>query len=98
MTAMSLLRFMWFFKETAGMTFLSYLTHVRLKAALDLLPNTDMTVGEIARAAGFPEQSYFGRVFRKHFGVTPTQFRVDRKLTTFRGQVAELSESLAESL
>jgi AraC-like DNA-binding protein len=98
MTAMSLSRFMRFFKETAGMTFVSYLTHVRLTAASDLLRNTDMTVGEVATAAGFPDQSYFGRVFRKHFGITPTQFRVDRKLTTFREQVAELSESLVESL
>lgn len=98
MTGMSVSRFMRFFKQTAGMTFVSYLTHVRVTAAADLLRNTDLCVGEIASTVGFPDQSYFGRVFRKQLRMTPTEFRDCRQLATSDQRVAELSESLTGSL
>jgi AraC-like DNA-binding protein len=74
-TAMSVSRFMTFFKQAAGMTFVSFLTHVRLTAAASILRESALSVGEIAAATGFPDQSYFGRVFRKRFGATPREFR-----------------------
>ena len=98
MTAMSVSRFMRFFKETAGMTFISYVTHVRVTVAADLLRHTELSVGEIASAIGFPDQSYFGRVFRKQFGLPPTEFRAHRQPSTFPPVPAELSESLTELL
>jgi AraC-like DNA-binding protein/mannose-6-phosphate isomerase-like protein (cupin superfamily) len=98
MTAMSVSRFMRFFKEIAGMTFVSYLTHVRLTAAVDLLRHTELSIGEIASAAGFPDQSYFGRVFRNSFGTTPTKFRgAGKSGRVYRG-AAQLSESSREFL
>jgi AraC-like DNA-binding protein/mannose-6-phosphate isomerase-like protein (cupin superfamily) len=90
-TAMSLSRFMRFFKEAAGMTFVSYLTHVRVTAAAQLLRNPDLSIGEVAAAAGFPDQSYFGRVFRERAGTTPKEFRA--RLVRNRSSAAELSES-----
>lgn len=75
MAAMSTSRFMRFFKVATGMTFVSYLTHVRLNHAAEMLQNPQKSICEIATAAGFSDQSYFGRVFQKQFGVAPTRFR-----------------------
>lgn len=75
MTSMSTSRFMRFFKVATGMTFVSYLTHVRLNQAAEMLHNPEKSVCEVAAAAGFSDQSYFGRVFQKQFGMPPTRFR-----------------------
>ena len=75
MAAMSVSRFMRFFKVSTGMTFVSYLTHVRVNVAAEMLRNPEQSVCEIAASAGFSDQSYFGRVFRKQFGMSPTTFR-----------------------
>jgi AraC-like DNA-binding protein/mannose-6-phosphate isomerase-like protein (cupin superfamily) len=75
MAAMSVSRFMRFFKVSTGMTFVSYLTHVRLNIAAEMLRNPEHSVCQIAAAAGFSDQSYFGRVFHKQFGMPPSTFR-----------------------
>ena len=75
MAAMSVSRFMRFFKVSTGMTFVSYLTHVRLNLAAEMLRSPEQSICQIAAAAGFSDQSYFGRVFHKQFGVSPTKFR-----------------------
>jgi AraC-like DNA-binding protein len=75
MAAMSVSRFMRFFKVSTGMTFVSYLTHVRVNNAAEMLRSPELSVCQIAAAAGFSDQSYFGRVFRKQFGISPTDFR-----------------------
>jgi|ERR1039458_420737 AraC-like DNA-binding protein len=75
MAAMSVSRFMRFFKVSTGMTFISYLTHVRLNVAAEMLRTPERSVCQVAAAAGFSDQSYFGRVFHKMFGMSPTTFR-----------------------
>lgn len=75
MAAMSVSRFMRFFKVSTGMTFVSYLTHIRLNLAAEMLRNPEHSICQIATAAGFADQSYFGRVFHRQFGVSPTKFR-----------------------
>lgn len=52
-----------------------YLTELRLRKAMELLKNTDMTVLEISYAVGFSCASYFTETFRKFFGFTPTEYR-----------------------
>ncbi|MPY89639.1 MAG: helix-turn-helix domain-containing protein [Luteitalea sp.] len=63
------------FKKVAGLTLLAYLNHVRLANALRLLRDTDLTIGEIASAVGFSDQSYFDKRFKRAFGQTPKDFR-----------------------
>jgi transcriptional regulator GlxA family with amidase domain len=75
MAAMSVSRFMRFFKVTTGMTFVSSLTHVRVNSAAEMLYDPEHSICEVASAAGFSDQSYFGRVFQKQFGMSPTKFR-----------------------
>jgi AraC-like DNA-binding protein len=72
---MSLPSFTRLFKKVAGMTFVSYVTHVRLAQALRLLKESSLTVAEVATRVGFSDQSYFDRKFRSAFGQTPSGAR-----------------------
>lgn len=40
-----------------------------------LLQSTDLTLQEIANRLNFPDQSFFGRYFKKHTGMSPTEYR-----------------------
>jgi LacI family transcriptional regulator len=51
------------------------ITRVRMERARELLTETEMTIGQIARATGFNHQEYFGVVFKAQTGTTPGQFR-----------------------
>ena len=68
-------QFMKAFKQVAGMTLIAYLNHVRLSNGARLLVETHQTVGEIAHAAGFSDQSYFDKLFKRSFGFTLVKFR-----------------------
>jgi AraC-like DNA-binding protein len=67
--------FMKYFKRVTGRTFISYLTRLRLERAEDLLERTSLSVAEISHSVGFADQSYFDRVFRRHFSRTPREVR-----------------------
>jgi AraC family transcriptional activator of pobA len=51
------------------------ITDRRMLEALRLLRFTDMTVGEVAYRAGFDDQMYFSRAFRRRRGESPTAYR-----------------------
>jgi xylan 1,4-beta-xylosidase len=63
------------FKKVAGMTFVSYVTLVRLSNAVPLLRETSLSIGEVAKQVGFSDQSYFDRRFKTTFEQTPRIFR-----------------------
>jgi AraC-like DNA-binding protein len=75
LTKMSLPQFMKAFKKITGMTFVSYLTLVRLANAIPLLKRSSLPIGEIAKQVGFSDQSYFDRRFKAVFHQTPRAFR-----------------------
>jgi AraC-like DNA-binding protein len=62
---MSVPQFVRLFKKVAGMSFVSYLIHVRLSRAVRLLKETSLTIAQIACEVGFSDQSYFDRHSRK---------------------------------
>jgi len=57
----------------------SYLTRYRLEKGTELLRNPDLSVTEVAYAIGFSGSSYFTENFRKHFGITPSEYRKSEK-------------------
>lgn len=63
------------FGEELGLSFVNYLTIVRMDEAKRLLLETNWTVSAIAKAVGYQDPSYFTKVFKKMEGQTPTQFR-----------------------
>lgn len=58
-----------------GETPSSYIQHLRLNKACDLLNRTDYQIGEIAMQCGFDDSAYFSRIFKQVYGKTPSQFR-----------------------
>jgi AraC-like DNA-binding protein len=68
-------QFVKLFKKVAGMTFVSYVTLVRLSNAVPLLRETSLSIGQVAKQVGFSDQSYFDRRFKTTFEQTPRIFR-----------------------
>ena len=67
--------FMKFFRRQMGMSFVEYLNDYRLLMAARMLASTEETVTEIARLSGFDQPSYFNRLFRRKYGITPPEYR-----------------------
>lgn len=63
------------FKRETEMSFVSYLTEVRLQHALNLLNTTNDKTYVIAGKVGYTEPNYFSYVFKKRFGVSPSKYR-----------------------
>ena len=68
-------RFSAVFGQQMGMTFTEYLTTLRMSKAKELLSATAMRSSEIAQAVGYNDPHYFSYLFRKHTGMTPSDFR-----------------------
>ena len=65
------------FKKEVGVTPLEYLTRLRMKKAETMLSamwTRDYSVAEIAAMCGYDDALYFSRVFKKHYGCSPTAF------------------------
>ena len=69
-------RFMHLFREEMGMTFLDYLTKVRIQNSRSMLKDADKAIAQVACEVGFADQSYFTKVFKKTEGTTPKSFRL----------------------
>lgn len=63
------------FKREVGMSFIAYLTEVRMEAAKRALRGTEEKTYLIARRCGYDDPNYFSYVFKRQFGVTPTKYR-----------------------
>ena len=52
----------------------NYIRNYRLKHAAWLLIKKNMSIAEIAYAVGFSSQTYFSYIFKKHYGMSPTEY------------------------
>lgn len=67
------------FKARYGMTVMQYVTEKRLSIAEKLLVETNHPIKKIALQSGFDEAEYFSRLFRRRYGVTPSEYREKAK-------------------
>lgn len=72
---MSQSHFTRFFKQATGMTFVDYLTHLRVSKARQLLRDITLSIAEISNLVGFADQSYFDKRFKERFGKAPRECR-----------------------
>ncbi len=63
------------FKEIRGKAIMAQLNDIRIEEAKKLLLNTELCINDISAKCGFDNQSYFGKVFKKITGCSPTDFR-----------------------
>ncbi len=77
--AMSDCCFMQLFKEVTGQSFIAFLNHFRVTRAQSLLTSTDRSISDVSLETGFCNQSYFGVIFRRITGVTPLEYRLERR-------------------
>ena len=66
------------FRKIIGKTPMAYMRELRLRAAEELLINSALRIEEIAVQCGFGSSSHFIMVFKKHFGMTPENFRYSK--------------------
>jgi two-component system response regulator YesN len=64
-------------KEETGESFRGVLTRLRMERAAKLLKSTRLLIYEISERVGFRDVAYFTRQFKKHYGVSPAQYRRD---------------------
>ena len=63
------------FKKEAGITFIHYITQLRMEEAVNLLSMTKKPVVEIASEVGYNDYFYFCKTFKKYMGKTPSRYR-----------------------
>lgn len=67
------------FLEEMQCSFVEYLNKLRLDTAAEMLRQSNYSVTEISYACGFKESSYFTKLFRTQFGVSPRQYRIQNE-------------------
>lgn len=72
------------FKSFTGITFVEYITRLRIDEAKRLLLTTDLNIGEVGERAGYSDPNYFGRVFKNIMGIPPSKFRISNKTQLVR--------------
>jgi AraC-like DNA-binding protein len=65
-----------FIKKKTGRTFKELLVEKRLRQAEYLLSNTALPVADIARSVGYENTSYFHRLFREKYDMSPRDMRL----------------------
>lgn len=67
------------FKYLYKKTVTEYIRNVRLESARDMLKNTDLNISQIVYSIGFSSRSYFSKIFKERYGITPNQFKKELK-------------------
>lgn len=68
------------FQKDCGISIPEYINRLRISEAGKLLATTNTKVSEIALSLGFSNMSYFSSIFKRHSGVTPEQYRREKRI------------------
>lgn len=66
------------FKKRNGVSISEYLCRLRLKNAELLLAGASLPITVVASEVGFPDASYFSRLFHRQYGLSPSVYRAKR--------------------
>jgi AraC-like DNA-binding protein len=65
------------FRLETGLSLHAYQQHVRIRTSLQLLKESRGDLSDTAEQLGFANHSHFTTVFRRHFGITPSEYKRD---------------------
>ncbi len=68
------------FKRLYGTTVNSFIQNERLSKARDFLLSTDMDVSEIVYKVGLSSRSYFSKIFKEKYGISPKDFKMSNRI------------------
>jgi AraC family transcriptional regulator, regulatory protein of adaptative response / methylphosphotriester-DNA alkyltransferase methyltransferase len=68
------------YTEIGGTTFRDHLTQVRMRRAAELLAARRLTIREVAYRVGYRQPAQFAKAFRRHHGVSPSDFRATLRM------------------
>ncbi len=63
------------FKLLYTRTVTEYIRHTRLEAARDYIRTTEMNISQIVYTIGFSSRSYFSKIFKRKYGISPSEFQ-----------------------
>ncbi|MFA6507435.1 MAG: helix-turn-helix domain-containing protein [Treponemataceae bacterium] len=67
------------FSEHLQITFIDYLTELRVEKAEKLIRTSRMSIKEVSFAVGYRDPNYFGKIFRKATGLPPTLYAAEKR-------------------
>lgn len=67
------------FKKLTGMRFIDFLHQKRLQEACIMLKSTDIPIDQIANSIGYFNMSFFYKLFKNKYGITPSKYRKDHR-------------------
>ena len=90
------------FTSMFGVTFQNYVNIKRMEQCIRLMPNKEKTLLEISYESGFSDPKYMNRMFIKHFGYTPKEYRkrlgMEQKEISQSAEEFETIYTIAESI
>lgn len=63
------------FKQETGENLMLYIASRRMEKAKELMRREDINIAEVAFMVGYDDYTYFSKVFKKHVGVSPREYR-----------------------
>lgn len=76
------------FKLLFARTVTEYIRHVRLEAARDFISTTDLNISQVVYTIGFSSRSYFSKIFKAKYGISPSEFQHNVKSSGLTMEVA----------
>lgn len=63
------------FHNLYGLSVNNYVKKIRLQIAMELLKNSDLSISEIVYKIGLSSRSYFSKIFKEKYGITPSYYK-----------------------
>lgn len=63
------------FTKTVGLSPQEYIIKCRLEHSAQMLTHTNLPIQEIASRVGYDDQLTFSKIFKRHYGISPTKYR-----------------------